>query len=249
MSQALTSGDAAARWGGGRGWIIFGVVVLLLLVAAGVLGWFVLLPWAVDQAFDFTAVEDLEHSSRSPEGTWEARTYYVNPGAMGSSSGRVDLVRISDGSVRELWSGPPLLEAPVWLDDSTLLVGEQRVSVAGPAADWSDAPAGGLSEPQPVVRQYVTALAGGDLPALQQASWPIVTRAMLPGLRREAFGARKRLEVLDVSLVRDPSFSASDMVQYDVALTVAGANGQRVLNLGALAVKEDGRWHVDWAMR
>lgn len=245
----MTSLDPTVRRSRGRRWIIFGVVALGLLVVSAMLAWFVLFPWVVDQAFDFSAVEELEHKSRSPGGTWEARTYYVNPGAMASAWGRVDVVRLSDGSVHELWSGPPLLEAPVWLDDATLLVGEQRVRADGPEADWSDAPAGGFSEPEQAVRRYVSALAAADLTGLQEASWPIVTRAMLPGLRREAFGARKRLKILDVSLVRDPSVSAADQAQFDVALTVATAHGKRTVNLSALAVKEDGRWHVEWAMQ
>lgn len=249
MGQAVSSGDPALTPGRGRGWIVLGMAAFLLLVAGAALAWFVLLPWVADSALDFIAAEELEHSSRSPGGTWEARTYYVNPGAMASAWGRVDLARVSDGSVRELWSGPPLLEAPVWLDDSTLLVGEQRVSVDGPAVDWSDAPVGGFSEPEQAARRYITALAGGDLAALQQASWPIVTRTMLPGLRREAFGAPRRLDVLDVSLAPDPSFSPSDQALYDVTLTVAGAHGERTIELGALAVKENGRWHVDWAMQ
>lgn len=245
----MTSVHPAAQRSRGRRWIIFGVVVLVLLVVLAMLAWFVLLPWALDQAFDFTAVEELEHKSLSPGGTWEARTYYVNPGAMASAWGRVDVVRLSDGSVRELWSGPPLLEAPVWLDDSTLLVGEQRVRADGPEVDSSDAPAGGFSEPEQAARRYVVTLAAGDLPGLQEASWPIVTRSMLPRLRREAFGSRRRLEVLEATLVRDPSLSAADQAQYDVTLTVASDGGKRAIELSALAVKEDGRWHLDWAMR
>ena len=250
MSQAVTSGGPEADRRQGRRWIVFGMVALALLVVGAALAWFVLLPWAIDRAFEFTVAEELEHSSRSPDGTWEARTYYVNPGAMASSWDRVDLVRISDGSVRELWSGPPLPAAPVWLDDSILLVGEQRVSVDGPPVDWSDAPVGGLSDPQQAVRQYISALAAGDLAAVQHASRLIVTRSMLPQLRRETFGTRREVDILDMSLTRNPSTAASDQRQYDVRVTLAEpGGGKRTMTLGALAVKEDGRWHAEWAMR
>lgn len=166
-----------------RTWLL---VVLLCLLGLGLI---VIVPAvAFHSLWSASVAAELTSTVRSPSGEWEVRTYYINPGAMGSSSGRVDLVRMQDGHTRILWTGPPLPSAPQWLDNSTVLVGEQRLNVHGKQTNSDSAPVGGFSDPQQAVEHYLVALAAGDLEAVQRAYRQIVTRQTLPRLQRRRSG-------------------------------------------------------------
>lgn len=75
------------------------------------------------------AASELQYTMRSPDGVWEVRTYHDNPGAMVFAWGHVDPILIGDESSRELWHGPPLSAEPVWLNNTTVLVGAQDLGI------------------------------------------------------------------------------------------------------------------------
>lgn len=210
--------------------LVLGTIVAVIIVAVGSRG---------------SDSDELQFSSRSPGGAWEARTYYVNPGAMASSWTRVELVRLKDGKRRDLWTGPPLLTpslAPVWIDKQTLLVGEQRMDVEADTFDWyDDAPVGGFSTPRQAIGHYLAGLAAGDLAAVQRASREIVTPRSLADLRRETFRTTKYLELLEVSM------RPTEQAEFDITAVVKYPEGKvRELKLHALSSKERGAWHAEW---
>ena len=195
------------------------------------------------------AEDELQFTARSPDGTWEARTYYVNPGAMASAWGRVDIERVGEKDARELWTGPPLPSAPVWLDDNTILVGEQRLAASSDTFDWyADAPVGGFATPKEAVERYILGLAEGDLEAVQQASRLIVTREELGQRQRETFRTTRHLDVRKLVVELTDRVKASDQAEFDVLVRVSWPSGDtKRLKLAALSCKERGAWHAEWA--
>ena len=221
------------------------VAALCVLVLGLVIG----VPLLLRDALDFTAEAELQSSVRSPDGSWEVRTYYVDPGAMASAWGRVDLVSLRDGKTRELWTGPPLPSAPVWLSDTTVLVGEQKLDVHGKATDWDSASVGGFSTPKQAVEEYIRGLAAADLSAVQRASRLMVTQPTLPQLQHETLLTTEKLVVLTLNATQKHDLTASDQAEFDVRATLRWPDGKtRVLRLTALSIKERGTWHAEWAV-
>lgn len=230
-----------------RTWLI---VALACLLGLGLLSAVVVfaVPPLLREAFDFAVKPELQSTVRSPDGAWEVRTYYLNPGAMASAWDRVDLVNLKDGTTRELWTGPPLPSDPVWLDNTTVLVGEQKLDVHGKATDADAAPVGGFPTPRQAVEAYIRAVGAADLSGVQRASRLMVTQATLPGLQRETFRTTKKLVVLSLASRDKHNLTASDQVEFDVRAKVRWPDGKtRALRLTALAIQERGAWHAEWA--
>jgi len=195
------------------------------------------------------AEESLEYSVRSPGGTWEARAYYINPGAAGSGSDRVDVVASSDGDAREIWSGPQLPSAPVWIDDETVLVGEQALDARAGHFDWyKDSEPEGLEDSESAVRSYVEAVVAGDLEAMQDASGPIVTREVMAQVRKQWFGQDEPDKVASLRIQRstEPP-SPPDQSTYEAALVAETPDGRAIeVSLWGVCIRENGLWTVDF---
>jgi hypothetical protein len=226
--------------------VLCGVVSLLLFAGC------VALVYDISHGGIAEMWRELEYTVRSPGGTWEVRAYYQN--GLGSPSGYVEVVRLADGKTRKLWTGSVLPSAPVWIDDSNVLIGEQSVDVTGPSVYEVDDPNDGFPTPAEAAEQYIRGLAAGDLELVQKASDDIVTQESLLGLQRDAFGANEPLEIIELTLEQDENVVGGpdeDQAAYDVALLVRRAGGETEhLKLTALSLTGWGDktvWYANYA--
>lgn len=192
---------------------------------------------------------DLTSAVPSPDGKFEARLYYINPGAAASSSSRVDVVDLKSGKAHVLWAGPPINSTPEWVDAHTLVVGEQTLDISQDRFNWyEDAAPGAYPDPEQAVTRYVRAVAIGDLAAVQKASVAIVGREELVTLRKESFETTEPLVVRSLKITRVPEVSVDDQATFTLRVVV-DAGGKRVEHhLDALASLQDGAWQTEWVV-
>lgn len=192
---------------------------------------------------------ELVHSSASPDGRWEARTYRVDPGAMGSAWERVD---VADTTVlsepREIWRGPVLAEPPVWVDSRILRVDEVELEVDLDSYNWWEDRRAGLPRPQEAAAAYVTGIASGDIAAARRASRASVTRHSMREERSFLFGTAAELEVLDVSVSTIRERLPADEAMFEVQVKLSDEGAMSVHLIEVLCVESSGTWAVDWAI-
>lgn len=185
----------------------------------------------------------------SPHGTAKARWYRSDPGAAGTGWDSVTVMSTEgDESERELWRGPVLPSPPVWIDEKTLLVGEQRLEVDAPAFDWwDDRPADGLSTPEEAAEVYLYGLANDDITAVQIASRPIVTSATMAEQRVALLGTSDVIRIGDLRLAR--SNQGEDFTDFAVAISITQGDERtlRALTMDVTCVFDEGHWHVEYA--
>lgn len=201
----------------------------------------------------------LNYSVLSPDGTLELRTYALEAGAVGSSAEHAHVFDVSKGTEGDyIWFGPQLEEAPRWLDNHTVEIGNQVLDVRRDKYDIRSAAPAGFESPLVAAKTYLGAVARGDLQQARHATDQLLSASALAEERRLIFGVDAPISDAEFEL-RLSAKENGDQAVMEGAVEVGSPGAMVGRNVYVLAVRERQLWRVnfvalvkedgDWRMR